>query len=156
MEELKLKKIQPRANTIITTGQRYYEKNDKQAKDAYIKKRRDNQHLLTTAEDKNLHLLVQKVIAIGPVVHDVKVGDIVKINPLHYLDRKLVAQRESLERDVLDLTGTRVKETYSELDYKFPTIDINDEECLLLYDRDIDYVIIDADGDSFKNLKENY
>lgn len=156
MEELTLKKIQPRANTVVTTAVRYYEKNDKKAKDAYIKKRKDNQHIITTAEDKNLHLLVQKVIAIGPVVHDVKVGDIIKINPLHYLDRKLIQQRESLERDVLDLTGTRVKETYSELDYKFPTINIENEECLLLYDRDIDYVIIDAEGEQFENLKNNY
>lgn len=155
MEELKLKKVQPRANTVITTGQRYYEKNDKAAKDAYIKKRKDHQHLITTAEDKNLHLLVQKVIAIGPVVHDVKVGDIVKINPLHYLDRKLIQQRESLERDVLDLTGTRVKETYSELDYKFPTMNLDDEECLLLYDRDIDYVILDAEGEAYENLKND-
>lgn len=153
MEELKLKNIQPRANTVITTAIRYYEKNNKEAKDKYIKTRKDNQHLISLKEDKNLPKLVQKVVAIGPVVHDVKVGDIVKINPLHYLDRKLIQQRESLERDVLDLTGTRVKETYSELDYKFPTIDINEKECLLLYDRDIDYIILDAQGDIIDELK---
>ena len=146
MEELKLKKIQPRANTVITTAHRYYEKNNKQAKDAYIKNRRDNQHIITTAEDKNLQLLVQKVIAVGPTVHDIKEGDIVKINPLYYLDRKLVAQQNSLQKDVLDVTGTRVKETYSELDYSFPTMVINDKECLLLFDRDVEYVIMDADG----------
>lgn len=153
MEELKLKKIQPRVNTVITTAVRYYEKNNNKAKDEYIKKRKDNQHLISLKEDKNLPKLVQKVIAIGPVVRDVKVGDIVKINPLHYLDRKLTQQRESLERDVLDLTGTRVKETYSELDYKFPTIDLDDNECLLLYDRDIDYIVLDADGDIIEELK---
>ena len=156
MEKLELKKVQPRANTIITTAVRYYEKNDNKAKSAYIKERKDNQHLISLKEDKNLPKLVQKVIAVGPVVHDVKVGDIVKLNPLHYLDRKLVQQRESLERDVLDLTGTRVKETYSELDYKFPTIELAGEECLLLYDRDVDYIILDAEGDEYELLKNNY
>lgn len=153
MEELKLKKVQPRANTVITTGLKIFsdEEYHKLCKSETVQSLK----FKNTAEAKNLHRLVQKVIAVGPVVHDFKVGDIVKINPLHYLDRKLVAQRESLEKDVLDLTGTRVKETYSELDYKFPTINIDDEDCLLLYDRDIDYIILDGEGKFVTDL-ENY
>lgn len=146
MEEVNLKQVQPRANTVITTAFRYYEKNNNEAKKAYIKDRTDHQHIVTTAEDKNLPLLYQKVVAIGNVVRDIKVGDIVKINPLYYLDRKLVAQRESMQKDVLDMTGTRVIETYSELDYKFPFIKLDGEEHILLYDRDIDYIVLDADG----------
>lgn len=144
MENIKLNKIQVRVNTIVTTAVRYYKtKGDKEA--AFEHKKLHNA-IISTAEDKNLPLLYQKVISVGPVCHDIKEGDIVKINPLYYLDRKLVEQRNSLEKDVLDVTGTRVKETYSQLDYTFPTITLNGEECLLLFDRDVEFIIKDGDA----------
>lgn len=146
MEEVKLNQIQVRANTIVTTACRYY--NSKEEKDAAFAKKKAStdpkERMISTAEDKNLPFLYQKVINVGPVVHDIKVGDIVKINPLYYLDRKLVEQRSSLEKDVLDVTGTRVKETYSQLDYTFPTTVLNGEECLLLFDRDIEFIVVEG------------
>lgn len=143
MEDVKLNQIQVRANTIVTTAVTYYEKGKK---DDFYEKRKAEGRLVTTAEDKNLPLLYQKVINVGPIVHDIKEGDIIKINPIYYLDRKLVEQRNSLERDVLDVTGTRVKESYSQLDYSFPTTVLNGEECLLLFDRDVEFVIQDGDA----------
>lgn len=147
MEELNVKKIQPRANTIVTTAEKFYTEEEFK-----VLCKKEGLVFKDTAHSKNLHKLVQKVIAVGPVVHDIKVGDYIKINPLYYLDRKLVRDRDSLQRDVLDVTGTRVKESYSELDYKLPTIKLNKEECLLLFDRDVDYIILEAtEGD--KELK---
>ena len=146
MEGLNVKRIQPRTNTIVTTGEKFYTEEEYKA----LQNNKENGGLLfpDTAHAKNLHKLIQKVIAVGPVVHDVKVGDYIKINPLYYLDRKLVKQRESLQHDILDVTGTRVKESYSELDYKLPTITLNGEECLLLFDRDVDYIVLEAtEGD---------
>lgn len=142
MEEIKLNKVQVRANTIVTTAKRFYKDSDAQ-KVAFEEKKAKGE-MISTAESKNLPFLYQKVINVGPVVHDVKVGDVIKINPLYYLDRKLIEQRNSLERDVLDVTGTRVKETYSQLDYTFPTIELNGEECLLLFDRDVEFIIEDG------------
>ena len=144
MEGVKLNQIQVRANTIVTTACRYY--NNKEEKDAGIAKKKAEGKLISLAEDKNLPFLYQKVINVGPVVHDVKEGDIIKINPIYYLDRKLVEQRNSLEKDVLDVTGTRVKEEYSQLDYTFPTTVLNGEECLLLFDRDVEFIIQDGDA----------
>lgn len=152
MEELNVKKIQPRANTIVTTAEKFYTEEEFK-----ILCKKEGYFFKGTARAKNLHKLVQKVIAVGPVVHDIKVGDYIKINPLYYLDRKLVRDRDSLQRDVLDVTGTRVKESYSELDYKLPTIKLNEEECLLLFDRDVDYIILEAtEGDKeLKSEREN-
>lgn len=144
MEEVKLNQIQVRTNTIVTTACRYY--NNKEEKEAGIAKKRAEGKIISLAEDKNLPFLYQKVISVGPVVKDVKVGDVIKINPIYYLDRKLVEQRNSLEKDVLDVTGTRVKEEYSQLDYTFPTTVLNGEECLLLFDRDVEFVIQDGDA----------
>lgn len=149
MEELKLKKIQARANTVITTAYRFFD--EEEYKKLCDSKTVKALKFRNTAESKNLHRLVQKVVSVGPVVHDIKEGDIVKISPLYYLDRKLVAQQNSLQKDVLDVTGTRVKETYSELDYSFPTMVIDDKECLLLFDRDVEYIIKDADGIDYLN-----
>lgn len=142
MEDIKLNKIQVRTNTIITTAYRFY--NSPEEKQEAFNKKKANGEIITTAEDKNLPYLYQKVVNIGPMVHDIKVGDIVKINPLYYLDRKLVEQRNSLEKDVLDVTGTRVKETYSQLDYTFPTIRLHDEEHLMLFDRDVEFIVQDG------------
>ena len=144
MEDVQLNEIQVRTNTVVTTACRFY--NSKEEKDAAFAKKKENHEMISTAEDKNLPFLYQKVINVGPVCHDIKVGDIVKINPLYYLDRKLVEQRNSLEKDVLDVTGTRVKETYSQLDYTFPTTILNGEECLLLFDRDVEFIVKEGDA----------
>lgn len=144
MEDVKLNEIQVRTNTIVTTAKRFY--NSKEEKDKAFAEKKANGQMISTAEDKNLPFLYQKVISVGPVAHDIKVGDIVKINPLYYLDRKLVEQRNSLEKDVLDVTGTRVKETYSQLDYTFPTTILNGEECLLLFDRDVEFIVKEGDA----------
>ena len=144
MEEIKLNKIQVRANAIVTTAVKYYK--SKEEKDKAFAEKRAKGEMISTAEDKNLPFLYQKVINVGPVCHDIKEGDIVKINPIYYLDRKLIEQRNSLEKDVLDVTGTRVKETYSQLDYTFPIIKLNGEDCLLLFDRDIEFIVNDGDA----------
>lgn len=144
MEEVKLNEVQVRANTVITTACRFFK--DKAEQEEAVKSGK----ILMTPQLKNLPILYQKVTAVGPVVHDVKVGDIIKINPLYYLSRKLVQQRESLQRDVLDVTGTRVVESYSELDYTFPTIELHGEEHLLLFDRDVEYIIKDGTAYGWK------
>lgn len=91
MEELKLKKIQVRNNSILTTADRYEDMSldlDKKSK------------ILSLNETGKAHKLVQRVINVGPMVRDIKEGDIVFLNPLHYLKRELVEQKNSLDADI--------------------------------------------------------
>ena len=141
MEELKLKKIQVRNNVVITTATKYFKEEDREK---YFSDLKEQHKIFTTAESKNLPILTQKVVNVGPTVRDIKEGDYVRINPLFYLSRKLIEQKNSIQQDVADYTGVTLKEAYSELDYNFPKIVIDDEEYLILFDRDIDYIIVDG------------
>ena len=133
MEELKLKKIQVRNNSILTTADRYEDMSldlDKKSK------------ILSLNETGKAHKLVQRVINVGPMVRDIKEGDIVFLNPLHYLKRELVEQKNSLDADIRE---KHMKEVYGP-EYEFPTIILDGKECLILFDRDVEYIILDAEG----------
>lgn len=138
MEELKLKKIQVRNNAILTTANRFFE-------ESHVELEHDKMTGLlfkNMKEANNLHKLVQKVINVGPMVKDIKEGDYVFINPLHYLNRKLVEQQNDLKADI---PGSHMKEQYGP-EYEFPTIELDGKEYLLLFDRDVEYIILEADG----------
>ena len=133
MEELKLKRIQVRNNAIVTTADRFEEKKldlDKRTK------------IMSLNETNRAHKLIQRVINVGPMVKDIKEGDIVFINPLAYLNRKLVEQKNSLDADINE---KHMKEIYGP-EYEFPTIELDGKECLLLFDRDVEYIILEAEG----------
>ena len=73
----------------------------------------------------------QTVIAVGNTVKDIKVGDLVKINPERYKVRKY--KEDSIKNDI---------NTYNPVEqYQFKTVKINNKQCLLLYDSDIQYVV---------------
>lgn len=143
MEELKLKRIQVRNNAIITTANKRFKEEDREK---YFAEMKEKHQIFTTADSKNLPLLIQKVVNVGPMVRDIKEGDIVRINPLYYLSRKLRAHENSIQKDVADYAGVTLKEFYSDLDYTFPQIILNGEEHLMLFDRDVDYIILEAEG----------
>lgn len=133
MEELKLKKIQVRNNAILTTADRYEDvalNVDKKTK------------IMTLNETSKAHKLVQRVINVGPMVRDIKEGDIVFLNPLHYLKRELVEQQNSIQADIPE---KHMKEVYGP-SYEFPTIVLDGKECLTLFDRDVEYIILEAEG----------
>ena len=78
--------------------------------------------------------LWQKVIAIGSAVRDINVGDMAMINVEHFMVKKY--DKNSIQND-LDNNPT--------IGYHFNWVTIDDEnnepqECLLLNDRDIQYV----------------
>ncbi len=136
MEELKLQKIQVRNNAIVTTAERYNE-------EAHIELEHDQPTGLlfkNMKEANNLPKLVQKVINVGPMVRDIQVGDWVFINPLHYLNRKLVEQKNDLKSDIPE---AHLKEEYGP-EYEFPVIELDGVEHLLLFDRDVEYIILRA------------
>lgn len=74
----------------------------------------------------------QKVVAVGTTVRDIKVGDLVMINPRNYAVKKY--QENSIKNDI---------EMNPVIGYNFNIIEMADGQYLLLQDRDIDYIIED-------------
>lgn len=114
----KLIKIKPMFNRIITTMDLYEED---QTVNGVIDTRKTQGSLKE----------YQTVISIGSTVKDIKVGDVVAINPTRYAVMK--HENKSLKNGIIG--DNMVK------GYKFNTITINDKEHLMLYDQDVDFVI---------------
>ena len=74
----------------------------------------------------------QRVEAVGSTVRDIKVGDIVMINPKRYL----VARHNDKPDSVKNINGDEV--TFS---VDFPILEYGGKKHLLIYDQDIDYII---------------
>lgn len=116
---LNIKKIRPMANYIVTTQDKY-SANDFKGK------------ALTTKIEGSLKEY-QKVVAIGPMVRSVNVGDLVCINPKRYAKYK--HQPGSLKDGVI--TDNPV------VSYNFNVIELDHIPHLLITDQDIDFVIED-------------
>lgn len=83
----------------------------------------------------------QKVVAIGPMVRGIQVGDLVCINPKRYAKYK--HQPGSLKDGVI--TDNPV------VAYNFNVIELNHVSHLLLTDQDIDFIIEESE----EEVKEN-
>jgi len=114
-----IKKIKPLFTSIITTGNKF----EKDMVEGGI--------IIARKGDLKLW---QKVIAIGSAVRDIKVGDMVMINADHFAVKKY--NKNSVQNDL---------DNNPVLSYKFNWVTIDNakgepQECLLLNDRDIEYV----------------
>jgi len=73
----------------------------------------------------------QKVIAVGSMVRDIKVGDLVKVDPSRY---RVVKQKKNSVKDDM--------EEYAPVDeYRFRIVEINHKKYLFLSDSDIEYIV---------------
>lgn len=113
---LKIKKVKPLFNRIITTTNKY---------EADVKENGVITMTKGTLKD------YQEVIAVGDTVRNINVGDTVLINPKRYGYKK--HQEGSLKDGII--TDNPV------ISYNFNTVIIDGKECLLLYDSDIDYIL---------------
>lgn len=118
----KLKSIRPMFNKIVTTMDCYEE--DQMAGG-----------IIDTRKTKGSLKEYQTVVAVGSTVRDIKVGDVVAINPTRYA--VMEHKDGSLKNGVIS-DNMRVG-------YKFNTITINDKEHLMLYDQDIDFVVLESE-----------
>jgi hypothetical protein len=84
----------------------------------------------------------QKVIAVGPMVRNVNVGDLVCINPKRYARHK--HQAGSLKDGVI--TDNPV------VAYEFNVIELDHQPYLLLTDQDIDFVIEEYEEEDPKTI----
>lgn len=114
-----LKKVKPMFTNLITTA------------DKYATDLKTNGGIIDTSKAGSLKEY-QTVLAIGPDVRCVKVGDLVCINPDNYAVRKYdkSSTKEAMTEHYNAIVG-----------YRFNFLEINDELCLKLRDSDIDYVV---------------
>lgn len=124
---LKIKSIKPMFDSLITTMNKYEE-------DSF-----ENGVIVKQAGSLKEY---QKVIAVGPAVRNIEVGDMVMINPTRYA--KMKHNEGSLKNGVI--TDNPV------IGYEFKTVTINDEECLYLQSTDIMYSF---EGEEIEDKKDD-
>lgn len=115
---LKIKKIKPLFNKILTTM------------DLYENPMTEDGIIDGSKEDGGIKEY-QTVIAVGSTVKCVKPGDLVVINPTRY---QVMKHKEGSLKDGV-ITDNPV------ISYNFPILVIDDRPCLYLYDSDVDFVI---------------
>lgn len=133
---MKIKKITPLLNHIVTTANVYPE-------DVLNDGVSDNDNSLAGQFKE-----YQTVVAVGPNVNTIKPGQLVRINPRNYAVPKHKDKADSI-------TGLMTDDEVV-LMVQFPILDINGIPHLFLYDRDCDFIIDDYDDDSeIKNPEPN-
>lgn len=75
----------------------------------------------------------QRIIAVGDSVRNIKVGDVVCINPIRYA--KMKHKEGSLKDGIIGDNPV--------VEYNIPTVEIDGMDYLLIYNADIRYVIED-------------
>ena len=118
---LKINKIRPLFTALITTMDKYEQ--DKVTEGG----------LIDTTKQQGALKEYQKVLAIGDAVRGIKVGDLVCVNPARSAVRK--HDKGSMRDGVI--TDNPV------VTYNFDVVEMGGNQCLLLQDRDIEYVIED-------------
>lgn len=115
---IKIKKIKPLFNAIVTTMNKYEED------ETYA-------GIITKNRAKGAVKEYQTVVAVGTSVRDIKEGDVVKINPIRYAVKKY--PENSMKDGIITHN--------EEIGYNFSVIEMNGVDYLYLRDNDIDYII---------------
>lgn len=118
---IKIKKIKPLFNTLVTTMNKY---------EADVT---TNGLLLDMKQRSGEIKEYQTVVAVGDTVRGIKVGDIVSINPMRFAIKK---HKEGSLKDGI-VTDNPVVE------YQFDVLEMEDTQYLYLRDSDINYIIED-------------
>ena len=129
MGELKIKKVKPLTNKIITTDNKYDE-------DCHLTM---DGMLIDKQKTKGALKLYQTVLAIGPMVKDIKVGDVVLIDPTRYGVRDW---KESVS-DQTDQYSKKGKNMLLNITFDIPSIIVDGHECLELYEADCKYILLE-------------
>lgn len=109
---IRLNKIKPMFNRLLVTADIYtYGKNE------------------IVEHPEGVMKEFQTVLAVGGSVRDIKVGDVVNINPARYAVKK--RNDNSLAADI---AGNNI------MSFQFERITVDGKDCILLYDSDINYI----------------
>jgi hypothetical protein len=122
---LKIKSIKPVFNKIVCTA-------DKYEIPQYIPGT-----TIVDGDKKTLGLKeYQTVLMVGPDVTAVTVGEVIVINPAEYMVKKYSK----------DTTKSQMSDVYNPvIEYNFNIVLVNGQECLILKERDIDYIVTDSE-----------
>lgn len=131
---MKIKKVKPIFTGVLTTA-------DVLQDDVY-----DNGLIIAT---KGTVSDVQKVVAVGGSVREVKEGDYVHIDPKYYFsglksNRGLDNNNNSIRQDVVG--------NDSNAEYMLPRINVDGVQYLALQERDFDYVVTDYEEDDTTSI----
>ena len=118
---LKVNKIKPLFTALITTMDKYEQNNITE------------EGLIDTTRQEGTIKEYQKVLAIGDAVRSIKVGDLVCVNPARFAVKK--HEKGSMRDGVIADNPV--------ITYNFDVVEMGGNQCLLLQDRDIEYVIED-------------
>lgn len=116
---LKVKKIRPMFTALITTM------------DKYEHDEKTGGGLIDVTKQQGGLKEYQTVLAVGSSVRDIKVGDLVCVNPTRFAVKQ---HKAGTLRDGVVTDNPVVK-------YNFDVVEMDGKQCLLLQDRDIDFVI---------------
>lgn len=114
---LNIKKIRPMANYMLVT------------KEEYDGKETDGGIVIPKGNLKEY----QKVVAVGPMVRSIQVGDLVCVNPKRYAVYKY--KGDSLKGDIEGMQKI--------MSYNFNVVKMDGVNYLLITDQDVDFVIED-------------
>lgn len=115
---INIKKIRPMFNQVICTMDKYTADDFKDT-------------IIDAFKASNPIKEYQKVVAVGPMVKNISVGDLVMINPKRY--GRMMHKEGSLKDGVISDNPI--------VNYNFNVIEIDYKKYLLLVDQDIDFVI---------------
>ncbi len=115
---IKIQKIKPLFTNILTTMNVY---KDEDAEEIILEETKQEGQIKE----------YQTVKAIGSMVRDIKVGDVILINPSRFAVKK--HQEGSLKDGII--TDNPI------VQYNFPIIEIGGENCLMIQNTDVDFVI---------------
>lgn len=117
----KIKKIKPMFTGVLCTADKYTEAQ-------YI----PGTTLIDPNKSKQGLKEYQTVLAVGTFVKGIMPGDIVCINPSNYAVRKY--DKDSMKSSMNDVYNNITT-------YNFNIVTVNDKDCLLIQDRDIDFIV---------------
>lgn len=123
---LNIKKIRPMANYMLVT------------KEEYDGETAENGFIIPKGNLKEY----QKVVAVGPMVRSVQVGDLVCVNPKRYAVYKY--KGDSLKGDMEHMQKV--------VSYNFNVVKMDGVDYLLITDQDVDFVIEEYEEVQGSNL----
>lgn len=124
---IKAKRITPMFNRIVTTADR-------------VEVDQKVNGIIIPEKLKGGYSEYQKVIAVGSMVHNLKEGDLVCIDPTAYgrpVHKEHIDSVKGLSEDTVQMA------------YYIPTIEVDGKECMFIADRDIAYKV-----DEYEDIKE--
>lgn len=123
---IKAKRITPMFNRIVTTADR-------------VEVDQKVNGIIIPEKFKGGYSEYQRVIAVGSMVHNLKEGDLVCIDPTAYgrpVHKEHIDSVKGLSEDTVQMA------------YYIPTIEVDGKECMFIADRDIAYKV-----DEYEDIK---